>query len=373
MDKRFAELVDKIIKEAIAVQQIPSPTFEEAERAQYVKKRFIDENFSKVFIDPVNNVYARIKGGKKRPVVVTAHLDTVFDRSCDLSARIEEDKIFGPGIGDNSLGVAFLIMMKQILECMDETPGGDIILAANACEEGTGDLKGMKEVFASTIKENPIAYIILEGSSGVDCIYTRGVGSIRYKISAYGQGGHSWHDFGNSSAVHGLARLAAKLTELKPLMEPRSTFNIGMITGGTSINTIAQTASLLLDLRSETSAGLEHLIQQAKDMIDEFSMDDICITTEKIGDRPSGMISEASSLVCLCQSIFIETGFDVEFKSGSTDANIPFSQGVPAVCIGICDGKDVHKPSEYLLIGTMDRAIEKVGKIVSRVRQMEKL
>lgn len=151
MGKPIAELVEKIINETIAVQQIPSPTFEETERAWYVKKRFMEENFTDVFMSPVNNVYARIKGGKKRPVVVSAYLDTVFDRSCDLSVRIEENKIFGPGIGDHSLGVAFLLMMKQILECMDEIPEGDIILAANACEEGIGDLKGMKEVFARTI------------------------------------------------------------------------------------------------------------------------------------------------------------------------------------------------------------------------------
>jgi len=371
--KPIPELVKKIIKEAIAIQQIPSPTFEEAKRARYVKNRFVDENFSEVFIDSVNNVYARIKGGEKHPVVVSAHLDTVFDSSCDLSVRIEEDKIFGPGIGDNSLGVAFLLMMKHILQCMGERPEGDIILVANACEEGTGDLRGMKEAFARTIKENPIAYIVLEGSSGADCIYTRGVGSIRFKISAHGRGGHSWHDFGNSSAVHGLVKLAAVLTELSVTVEPRSTFNIGVITGGTSINTIAQTASLLLDLRSETCDWLDHMVQQVKQMIDKFSMDDITITTEKIGDRPSGMISVASPLISLCHSVFLETGFnDAKFKSGSTDANIPFSENVPAVCIGICDGQDVHKPSECLMTGSMDRAVEKVGKIVSRVWQMEK-
>lgn len=118
--KSIDDLVRKMINQTIAVQQIPSPTFDEADRAQYVKKRFIEEHFSDVFMDSVNNVYARIKGGKKRPVVVSAHLDTVFDRSCDLSVKVEANRIFGPGIGDNSLGVAFLIMMKQILEHIGE-------------------------------------------------------------------------------------------------------------------------------------------------------------------------------------------------------------------------------------------------------------
>lgn len=150
-------------------------------------------------------------------------------------------------------------------------------------------------------------------------------------------------------------------------------FNIGVINGGTSINTIAQTAYLLLDLRSETNAGLNHLVEQTKKIINEFSMTNIRITMEKIGDRPSGMISENSPLIRLCHSVFIETGFDVEFKSGSTDANIPFFENVPAVCIGICDGKDVHKPSECLMTDAMGKAIEKVGKIVSSVWQVKEM
>ena len=163
-----------------------------------------------------------------------------------------------------------------------------------------------------------------------------------------------------------------KLTELSPSKESKSTFNIGVISGGTSINTIAETASLLLDLRSESASGLDHLVQQVKDMINGFFMEDIQITVEKIGDRPSGMVSEISPLIRLCQSIFLETGFEPVFKSGSTDANIPFSQGIPAVCIGICDGNGVHKHSECLMTDSMDRAIEKVGKIVTRVLQMKK-
>lgn len=374
MSSVMNELVKKIIQETIRIQQIPSPTFEEAERAGFIKKRFEEEGFLDVRMDSVNNVYARIKGGNKSPVVVSAHLDTVFDRSVDLGVRVEPDRIFGPGIGDNSLGLAFLVLMKQVLYSLKALPEGDIILVANACEEGTGDLKGMKEAFAQTVNENPLAYIVLEGSSGANCIYTRGVGSKRYKIIAMGKGGHSWHDFGNSSAIHGLVRLAAELTKLSvPKGLPKTTFNIGVITGGTTINSIAQTASLLLDLRSETHEGLGMLEKQAKKMINGFIMEDISIRVELIGDRPSGGISETSPLVRLCRSVFWDTGFqDVEYKSGSTDANIPFSHGIPAVCIGICDGKDVHKPTEYVMTDALDRAARKVGRIVAGVWQMEK-
>lgn len=370
MKNPCAPLVKEILKETIAVQQIPSPTFEEAARAAYVEKRFKQEGVCDVCMDSLNNVYGRIKGGHNPPVVVSAHLDTVFDRSCDLAVTTRGNKIYGPGIGDNSLGVACLVMMKRILESLDTVPDGDIILAANVCEEGTGDLKGMKEVFKRTIKENPVAYIVLEGTSGANCIYTRGVGSRRYKITAQGQGGHSWNDFGRSSAIHGLVKLAAGLSDLAPLKTPKSTFNIGVIQGGMSINTIAQTASLLLDLRSETREGLEDLILQTQTVLDNFSMENITLVCDRIGDRPSGMAPENSWLINLCREVFVETGaIDVAFESGSTDANIPFSEGVPAVCIGIADGEDVHKPSESLITDHLDKSVEKVGKIISRVWQ----
>lgn len=368
VNKPCEKLVDALIEETIAIQQIPSPTFEENERAAYVEKRFLDQGYEQVVMDSCCNVYGRIAGGKNRPVVVSAHLDTVFEKTCDLSIQKTKDRIYGPGIGDNSLGVACLVMMKQILDSLDAIPAGDIILAANACEEGTGDLKGMKAVFSETIRHDPIAYIALEGTSGARVIYTKGIGSKRYRITARGQGGHSWNDFGNSSAIHAIVRLGAELTRLKPSKTPVSTFNIGVISGGRSVNTIAQEASLLLDLRSESQTGLKDLTDQTLAILDSFYMPDIAVTHELIGDRPSGAAPEDSGLIKLCRDVFIETGFHpVEMKAGSTDANIPFSKGVSAVCIGIADGEDAHKESECLIINNLDKSIEKVGKIISRV------
>jgi acetylornithine deacetylase/succinyl-diaminopimelate desuccinylase-like protein len=363
--------VEPILNETIAIQQIPSPTWGEERLARYVENRFTEMGYADVFKDQENNVYARIKGGKNPPIVVSAHMDTVFDLSCDLRVTRQENKLYGPGIGDNSLGVACLVLMGPILESLSSEPDGDIILVANVCEEGTGDLKGMRAAFDRTIQEGPLAYIVLEGTSGTHCIYTKGVGSRRYKITAHGQGGHSWNDFGNSSAIHSLVKLGAQIADLSPMTAARSAFNIGVINGGISINTIAQTAYFLLDLRSETREGLDDLINQTQTILNDFSMDHISITAEQIGDRPTGEISESAPLIKLCHSVFLETGFNaVQFKSGSTDANIPFSKNIPAVCIGIADGEDVHTPGEYLITDSLDRAIEKVGKIISRVWQI---
>ncbi|THB75019.1 MAG: M20/M25/M40 family metallo-hydrolase [Desulfobacteraceae bacterium] len=367
-------LVDRLIEETISVQQVPSPTFEEKDLSVHLAGRFKEQGYTRVFTDAAGNVYGRIPGqppgqpghGHPPPLVVSAHLDTVFPKTCDLTVTKEKDRIYGPGIGDNSLGVACLILMKDILAALDAEPEGDIILVGNVCEEGQGDLLGMKAVLAQTQPEHPLAYLILEGTSGSRVIYNKGVGSRRYRITAKAPGGHSWNDFGNASAVHALVRLASDLTQLEPVASPKTTFNIGTIDGGISVNTIAETASLLLDLRSESQAGLDDLISQTMTMLDQFSVPDVHIACEQIGDRPSGKAPEDCKLVQLCMDVFEETGFfPVELKAGSTDANIPFSKHMPAVCIGIADGKDAHKESEYLLTDGLDRSIEKVAQIVS--------
>lgn len=369
MNHPCQELVDDVIEQTIAVQQIPSPTFKENKLAEYVKTRFKEEGYTDIKIDSIGNVYGRIKGKEKSPVVVTAHMDTVFDADCDLTVRKENNKIFGPGIGDNSLGVACLILMNKIFSCLNTQPEGDIILVGNVCEEGLGDLKGMRTLIHETKDENPVGYIALEGTSGANCIYALGVGSRRYKIIANAQGGHSWRDFGNSSAIHALCVLGARLSDLKPTVNPKSSFNIGMIEGGMSVNTIAHTAYLMLDLRSESQDGLEDLINQTQTILTQFSMDDVEIVCEQIGDRPSGKALEKTPLVKLCRDVFIETGFKAEIKAGSTDANILFSKGLPGVCFGIADGRNVHTQDECLIIDNMDKSIEKVGKIISRVWQ----
>ncbi len=371
MDHPCQKIVEEVIEQTISVQQIPSPTFEEEKLALYVKSRFKEEGYENLKIDTQGNIYGRIKGNGGRPVIVSAHMDTVFDATCDLTITKENNRIYGPGIGDNSLGVACLILMKKILSCLD-TPRleGDIILVGNVCEEGLGDLKGMRALINETKNENPIAYIALEGTSGANCIYMQGIGSRRYKITANAQGGHSWNDFGNSSAIHALCVLGARLSDLNPSTAPKSSFNIGVIEGGMSVNTIAQTAYLMLDLRSESQAGLEDLINQTQTILTQFSMNEVKIVCEQIGDRPSGKAPDNSQLIQLCRDVFVETGFEANAKAGSTDANIPFSMGIPAVCFGISNGKDAHTPNEYLMTDNMDKSIEKVGKIISRVWQI---
>ncbi|MCG8637568.1 MAG: M20/M25/M40 family metallo-hydrolase [Desulfobacterales bacterium] len=348
MASPFAETAGKILDEAVDIQQIPAPTFEEGNRSDHVYRRFKTAGLIRVEQDGMHNVYGRIPGGDAPPVVVTAHLDTVFDSDTDLTVKREDGLIHGPGIGDNSLAVATLTGIKEIVDRLPGPPAGDIILAANVCEEGLGDLAGIKAVFKRLSGENPRAYLVLEGLS-VDRLYIRGVGSRRYKIRVNAKGGHSWSDFGETSAVHTLVRLGAKLTELPLPENPKTTLNLGVIQGGRSVNTIADNAHILIDLRSESAKSLERLVNEVKAVIQGFSADGAVISLDPIGSRPAGGIDPDAPLIRLCRQAYRELGLEEPLlKSGSTDANIPFSNGVPAVCLGLTRGKNTHLESEYI-------------------------
>ncbi|MCG8638436.1 MAG: M20/M25/M40 family metallo-hydrolase [Desulfobacterales bacterium] len=340
--------VDRILDEAIRVQQIPAPTFQEKQRSDYVCQRFVKSGLARVTQDRLFNVYGRIPGQGAPPVVVSAHLDTVFDLQTDLTIKQEPQRIHGPGIGDNSLSVAVLICLKQIVDRFPEQPRGDIILVANAREEGLGNLAGIKAVVERLASEHPKAYLVLEGADQ-DRLYIRGVGSQRFKVTATTKGGHSWSDFGQPNAIHHLARVAAALADLTLPESPKTTLNIGMIQGGRSVNTIAESASLLLDLRSVDEQRLKTLVNEVVHRIDTFACDGVHLSREDMGSRPAGEIDPDAPLIRLCKRICADHGItDLKLKAGSTDANIPFSKHIPAVCLGLTYGENAHLESEFI-------------------------
>ncbi|HEX5691329.1 MAG TPA: M20/M25/M40 family metallo-hydrolase, partial [Roseiflexaceae bacterium] len=191
--------------------------------------------------------------------------------------------------------------------------------------------------------------IALEGT-GPDRVVHAGLGVRRYRISASASGGHSWQDFGAPSAIHALVRLAARLTEIDAPRNPRSSFNIGTIEGGTSVNTIAQNAALLLDLRSVEPATLAWLIQQVEQIVAEARAAErgVRLDVETVGDRPAGRIARDHPFVRAAAAAYAAAGISVTFDAASTDANIPLSRGIPAVCIGVGDGENAHRLDEYI-------------------------
>ncbi len=361
-------ITDRILDLAIRIQQIPSPTFDERQRASFVQDLFTAENLSDVAIDAIGNVYGRLPGcGTERPLVITAHSDTVFPKDTDLAIKQETDKIYGPGIGDNSLGVAGLFGLLWHLRERDTTLAGDLWLVANVCEEGLGDLKGMRAV-VDRFGGEALAYIVVEGMA-LGQVYHRGLGVQRYRITARTEGGHSWVNYGAPSAIHDLAEMVTKLTALEIPGEPRTSLNVGVISGGTSVNTIAAEASLELDLRSIDPETLTNLAQKVENLVSETSRPDMDFRAEIIGQRPAGEISSKHSLVKLAMKVLKDQGIPSKLNIGSTDANIPLSQGLPCVCIGLTNGRGAHTVKEYIHTTPLEAGISQLVELVTKAFQ----
>ena len=358
-------ITDRVLDLAVHIQQIPAPTFDEGKRATFIRDRFLEENLSDVEIDTLGNVLARLPGeGDADPVVVSAHIDTVFPCETDLTVRREPGKIYGPAIGDNSLGVASLFGLLWALRQRAISTPGDIWLVANVCEEGLGDLKGMRAV-VERFGHQPLAYVILEGMAYGE-VFHRGLGVQRYRISARTEGGHSWADYGNPSAIHELAALVKKLTGLELPKQPRTTLNVGIISGGTSINTIAAQAHLELDLRSEDPETLQNLVAQVEALVADADCPSVKYETEVIGQRPAGEIPVNHPLVQLAVQTLKAQGTSPHLNIGSTDANIPLSQELPAVCIGLTRGSGAHSTREMISTAELPKGIDQMLEVITK-------
>lgn len=349
-------IIERVLDLAVQIQQIPAPTLNEGPRAEFVRNLFLELGAKDVSTDDIGNIYTHLKGDEvKAPIVVSAHLDTVFPPGTDLTNSRSTEKITGPGIGDNSLGLAGLFgLYWAFTEAFDHRNDnkdayGDLWLVANVGEEGLGDLKGMKAM-VDRFGDQPLAYIVLEGMA-LGQIYHQGLGVRRYRITVQTKGGHSWVDYGNPSAIHELAELVVKIKRISIPIEPRSSLNIGVISGGTSVNSIASEACIELDLRSENRRILNDLIDRVERLVKETDRKggkDVRVGWEVIGNRPAGGISKDHLLVKTAIKCNASYGIKAKLNVGSTDANEPLSRGLPAICIGLTTGSGAHTISEYI-------------------------
>jgi acetylornithine deacetylase/succinyl-diaminopimelate desuccinylase-like protein len=350
----FEDKLEQIVALAIAVQQIPAPTFAEAKRAAFVQSRFEGLGLADVFQDELHNVYGRYPGtdSKQPPVIISAHTDTVFAADTDLAIRHESPYIYGPGLGDNSTGVAGILWLAQTLSDFDLRITADCWFVANVGEEGLGDLRGMRAVVEHFGDE--ASYIIVEGGL-FGQIAHQAIGVRRFRIQVKAPGGHSWGSFGNASAIHELGRLITAISHITVPAEPKTTYNVGVIEGGTTINSIAQNAQLLLDLRSEDEQELIRLVQTVEKIVAKANggrngrADGVTITMELIGNRPAGQIARETAMVqWATEALHIMGCEEVNYIAGSTDANIPLSRGITAVCIGLTQSGNAHRLDEYM-------------------------
>ncbi len=358
--------VKRLLDLTVEIQQIPAPTFAETQRAQFVQGLFEAEGLNDISIDAVGNVYACLPGkGKGKPLIVSAHLDTVFPIETDLAVSPKKDRIVGPGIGDNSLGVASLLGLIWLLRERRQSLPGDLWLVANVCEEGLGDLRGMRAV-VDRFRGDVQAYLVIEGLS-LGYIQHRGLGVQRYRITAKTAGGHSWSDYGQPSAIHELAAVMTKLTAILLPEEPRTTMNVGRMGGGTSVNAIAADAWLELDLRSESPQVLTELAQTVEQLIETAGKPEVRVEAEVIGQRPAGELPASHALVRLAENCLKEQGLEPRLMIGSTDANVPLSRGFPAVVLGVTNGAGAHTTREFIYTKPVERGMQQLVQFVSRV------
>jgi acetylornithine deacetylase/succinyl-diaminopimelate desuccinylase-like protein len=354
---RLAARDDAILRAQIAVAQIAAPTGEEHERAGWVARRFRDCGLTEIETDEVGNVVARRAGTDDLPpVVICAHLDTVFPRGTDLSIRRDGDRLIGPGINDNGRGLAVMLALAGEIDGARLASRHPVEFVATTGEEGLGDLRGAKHYFANRGR-GAHAMIALDGA-GDERIIHRALGSRRFRVSYSGPGGHSWAAFGVANAVHAAAGAAARLAGLALPAIPRTTLSVGRIGGGLSVNSIPDAAWLEIDLRSTSASQLDELertIHRVAQAAAEEENDKRAIGTralvvqiESIGSRPCGETPAEHELVQSAIQATRLVGRRPDLALASTDANVPISQGIPAIAIGAGGrGGDAHTHSEW--------------------------
>ncbi|RPI10915.1 MAG: M20/M25/M40 family metallo-hydrolase [Zetaproteobacteria bacterium] len=350
----------KVIEEAVRVCEIPAPTFEEAERAAYVQGRFAQLGLADVAIDAAGNVRGRRPGAGGGPgVAVGAHLDTVFPKGTDVRVRREGSRLLAPGIGDNSVAVASLLAMLEALDAGGVRTAGDLYVTCNTGEEGLGDLKGMK-VFVADVKDRVQALIAVEGMK-INRIIHVAVGSRRYKVSFAARGGHSWGHFPSPSAIHILGRAIAEISRLEVPSDPKTTYNVGVIRGGTTVNTIASEAEMLVDMRSVDMQALADLERRVLGIVERTAKEgDGQATLDLVGDRPAGSIPATHPVVETCKAVHRALGLQTFTEASSTDVNAALGVGLPGVCISITEGANEHRLDEYIETGPIPTGIKNI-------------
>ena len=346
---------ERTLKDQIAICEIPAPTFRERVRAKYYMHQLAASGLNHVEMDSTGNVFGILRGTGSGPkLLVAAHLDTVFPEETDVKVRHINGKCYAPGIGDNSKGLAALLSVVRTFRDSQVKPVGNIVFCGNTGEEGLGDLAGIKAFFRDNADID--GFIAVDGVGSKDIAYLA-TGSRRYEVTYRGPGGHSFGAFGVPSAIHAMGRAIAKISDLRTPLNPKATFTVGVVSGGTSVNSIAAEATMLLDIRANATRGLLELeaqvleaVKSAKDEENRrWQTETIAVDTKLIGDRPAGSQARDSIIVQAAYAS-IQALDNTPYLQGpvSTDANIPIALGIPAICLGGGGrGGNAHSPDEW--------------------------
>lgn len=340
---------------------IPAPSSNEGKRAEYCKAWLEKNGAGGVYIDAALNVIFPVNTeGSDSITVYSAHTDTVFPDLEPMPYREENGRIYCPGVGDDTASVCVLMMTAKYFVENNIKPDGGVLFVMNSCEEGLGNLKGTRQLFTDydgRIKQ----FVTLD--SVLEKVNNNCVGSHRYKVSVKTQGGHSYQAFGSRNAIAELAKIACRIYEIDiPVIgESRTTYNVGIIEGGTSINTIAEDASMLCEYRSDNVECLAIMQQKFGEIFAAANAEDAAVTVEKLGDRPCADIDEGlqKAFCDRCTDIIGSVlGTKLSSRPASTDCNIPLSKGIPAICMGVYNGEGEHTRDEWIDKASLVKGLE---------------
>ena len=352
---------------------IPAPSYKERKRAEYIKN-YLEQNGAKnVYIDDVNNVIypVNIEGSNDITLFLT-HIDTVFPDETPMPYIDDGEYIHSPGVIDNVICVAqMLTVCKYIANNVSSYK--NLLFVFNSCEEGLGNLRGTRAIFESFKNRISLAYSF---DSGYNKLVNKAVGSVRFKVTVKTEGGHSFNAFGNKNAIAVASKLISSFYEITPpvLPDSKTTYNVGTISGGTSVNTIAQQVEFLCEYRSDNADGMEIMRQNFEAAIENARKENgVEIIVEIVGERPCGknvdekvMKKITNVALEICKK---HTGIECELESGSTDCNIPLSLGIPSICIGSYLGSGTHTREEKLLKSSAMKGLNIVAEMITKNSQ----
>jgi acetylornithine deacetylase/succinyl-diaminopimelate desuccinylase-like protein len=341
----FETQADKITEEQIRICSVPASPFGETERAEYLKQKFSELGLTEVEIDEEGNCLGLLRGASLHPLIVaSAHLDTVFSSDTDFTVTKREHKLFAPGIADDGCGLAALIAIAHVIQNEQIPLAGSLLFVGTVGEEGEGNLRGVRYLLTKGRWAPQVDGFLSFDGPGVDRITNRALGSRRYRVEFTGPGGHSWGDFGVPNPVHALGRAISRLAAYPAPKDPRTTFNVGRVEGGTGVNSIPGRATMEVDLRSSADAELQRLDaffrRAMRDAADEESGTRragdpaLQLKLDLIGERPSGETPSNSPLVELALEATKLLGVEPRLDQSSTDSNLPISLGIPAITLG---------------------------------------
>jgi acetylornithine deacetylase/succinyl-diaminopimelate desuccinylase-like protein len=350
--------------------EIPAPAFQESRRAAAVKEVLSSAGVS-AHIDGTGNVIGELRGASdKELVVLSAHLDTVFPPDTDVKVRHEGSRMIAPGISDNGAGLSALLGIARAMHEARIKPQRSILFVADVGEEGEGNLRGMRALVDAN-KQRLKAVIVLDGS-GTDHVTTKALASRRLEVVITGPGGHSWSDFGMANPINALVRGSVRFINTKVPASPRTTFNLGEIDGGTSVNSIPHESRLKVDIRSESEVELARLESALRECISAGVRDEMESARERskgklewkvelLGSRPGGELPPGSPLLAALRAADTILGNDSRTERSSTDANIPLSLGIDAISIGAGgNGGGAHSLQEWYEPAGRDMGLKRV-------------